>query len=181
MAELTPPPNSRVLLRRATVTDDDLLAQLSGRLFEQSFGPDNDPEDVREHIEHALMVDSREAVSDAERRVWIAEDESGAPIGYTVVRRGSTAAGVTGERTAEVQRFYVDQAWHGRGVAQALMRRCVDQAREWNADVLWLGVWERNPRAIAFYEKSGFRIVGHQTFVLGRDVQQDYVMSRPLP
>ena len=180
MAELPPPPNARVLLRRATVTDDDLLADLSGRLFEQSFGPDNDPDDVRQHVENALMIDSRQAVSDAERRVWIAEDESGTPIGYTVVRRGSTADGVWADETAEVQRFYVDRAWHGRGVAQALMRLCVDQALNWNADELWLGVWEKNPRAIAFYEKSGFRIVGRQTFVLGRDVQQDFVMSRPL-
>ena len=179
MAELTPS-NARVSLRRATVTDDDLLAALSGRLFEQTFGPDNDPEDMREHIEKALMIDSREAVSDPERRVWIAEDDAGEAVGYTVARRGSTADGVAGGSTAEVQRIYVDRAWHGRGVGEALMRVCVEQAHEWNADVLWLAVWERNPRAIAFYEKSGFRIVGRQTFVLGRDVQQDFVMSRPL-
>jgi len=83
-------------------------------------------------------------------------------------------------RSAEIQRIYADRAWHGRGVGETLMRACIDQAREWQCDVIWLGVWERNPRAIAFYEKTGFQRVGRQMFVLGRDVQFDLVMSRRL-
>jgi ribosomal protein S18 acetylase RimI-like enzyme len=77
-------------------------------------------------------------------------------------------------------RIYADREWHGRGVAAALMRACVAQARDWRCDVVWLGVWEDNPRAIAFYEKTGFRAVGRQTFLLGSDVQHDLVMSLPL-
>jgi ribosomal protein S18 acetylase RimI-like enzyme len=60
------------------------------------------------------------------------------------------------------------------------MRACVEQARAWHCDVLWLGVWEHNPRAIAFYEKQGFRKVGRHTFMVGSDVQYDDVMARPL-
>jgi diamine N-acetyltransferase len=61
------------------------------------------------------------------------------------------------------------------------MKACVEQARAWGCDALWLAVWERNPRAIAFYEKSGFRKVGRQTFLLGHDVQHDDVMEQSLP
>jgi ribosomal protein S18 acetylase RimI-like enzyme len=61
-----------------------------------------------------------------------------------------------------------------------LMEAAISTAREWRADVLWLGVWERNDRAIAFYEKQGFRIVGAQDFMLGSDRQRDHVMARDL-
>jgi len=50
------------------------------------------------------------------------------------------------------------------------MLACIDQARTWNSDVLWLGVWEQNPRGIAFYEKVGFRTVGHHAFLLGTTI-----------
>ena len=73
-----------------------------------------------------------------------------------MVRRNRPADGVAGAAPGEVQRIYFDQAWHGRGVGDTLMARCVDQARAWHCDVLWLGVWEENPRAIAFYRERGF-------------------------
>jgi ribosomal protein S18 acetylase RimI-like enzyme len=78
---------------------------------------------------------------------------------------------------AEVQRIYADRAWHGRGVGSALLTACVEQSRAWGCDVLWLGVWEQNPRGIAFYEKWGFRRVGEQRFLVGTDSQRDHVMA----
>jgi len=79
---------------------------------------------------------------------------------------------------AELQRIYVDREWHGRGVGDALLQACFSQTRAWHCDVVWLGVWERNPRATAFYERHGFRRVGRQVFLLGRDEQFDNVMAR---
>jgi GNAT superfamily N-acetyltransferase len=76
-----------------------------------------------------------------------------------------------------VQRIYADRSWHGRGVGSALLQACVEQSRAWGCDVLWLGVWERNPRGIAFYEKWGFRRVGEQRFLVGTDSQRDHVMA----
>jgi ribosomal protein S18 acetylase RimI-like enzyme len=74
----------------------------------------------------------------------------------------------------------VRRAHHGRGVAQALMASVVGEARALGATALWLGVWERNARAIAFYRKCGFERRGEHPFLLGRDLQTDWVMSRPL-
>ena len=112
--------------------------------------------------------------------MWLAVTADGRNVGYAMLRRGSRAPGVAGSTPAEVQRIYADRTWHGQGVGKALMNACRTQAHAWGCDELWLGVWERNPRAIAFYVKTGFRVVGHQTFMLGRDVQQDLVMSTPL-
>jgi ribosomal protein S18 acetylase RimI-like enzyme len=79
-----------------------------------------------------------------------------------------------------LHRFYVAQEWHGKGVAQQLMRRCLQLARECAAERISLSVWVENPRAIAFYLKFGFEIMGEQPFVLGTEVQTDYVMARAL-
>ncbi|MGH9889736.1 MAG: GNAT family N-acetyltransferase, partial [bacterium] len=175
-------PRAVVSLRKAREGDALLLSQLGARLFEQAFGSANDPEDMRAHLARVFSVEAQRAeLNDGDRAIWIAEDAGRAAVGYAMLRRGITVDGVAGEKPAEVQRIYVERAWHGQGVGEALMRACVEHATNvWHADVIWLGVWEKNPRAIAFYEKAGFHIVGRQTFVLGSDVQQDFVMARPL-
>lgn len=168
-------------LRRATAADAKLLAELAARLFEDTFGPDNDPEDMRDYLAGAFSEERQRAeLADDSRVVWIALDVQGRPIGYAAMRRDTRTHGVVAERPAEVQRIYADRGWHGRGIGGALMAACMQQARAWDCDVLWLAVWEKNPRAIAFYEKTGFRKVGQQTFVLGSDVQHDHVMARSL-
>jgi diamine N-acetyltransferase len=170
---------SEVVVRRAAANDDDagILAALGERLFREAFGAMNDPEDLRRFLTEtyspALQLDE---LRDSNRAAWVAE-VSGRPAGYALLRRGAAPACVVARRPAEVQRIYADRVWHGRGVGKSLMGACVEQSRAWGRDVLWLGVWERNPRAIAFYEKWGFRRVGEQRFVVGTDSQRDHVMA----
>jgi ribosomal protein S18 acetylase RimI-like enzyme len=87
---------------------------------------------------------------------------------------------VVGRHPIEIQRIYVDAAWHGKGIAQALMASLIEAASARGADVAWLGVWERNPRAIAFYAKSGFSPLGSHVFVVGTDPQTDLILGRSL-
>ena len=97
--------------------------------------------------------------------------------GFAQLRQGLPPPCVTPARPIELWRLYVASPWHGRGVAQALMAAAVAAARERDGAVLWLGVWERNPRAQAFYRKSGFTVVGSQQFLVGTDTQTDHVME----
>jgi len=182
MAEPTPSFRTTPTVRIATEADATLLARLGARLFEQAFGAANDAADMAAYVAAAFSPEAiRGVLLDDDAITWIAEDPGHAAIGYAVLRRGSKGDGVTSERAAEVQRIYVERAWHGQGVGEVLMGACVDHATGvWHADVLWLGVWQENPRAIAFYQKSGFRTVGRQTFQLGSDVQHDFVMARQL-
>ncbi len=99
--------------------------------------------------------------------------------GFAQVRDHDVPPCVTGPDPVELWRFYVDQRWHGRGLAQQLMRAVDDEARARGARTLWLGVWERNFRAQAFYSKCGFIDVGSHAFMLGTDRQTDRVMARP--
>ena len=101
--------------------------------------------------------------------------------GYAQLRSGLAPTCVTGELPVELWRFYIAQAWHGRGVAQALMRRVESEAYRRGARTLWLGVWERNERAKAFYHKNGFSDVGSHVFMVGTDAQTDRILVRPVP
>jgi len=169
------------VIRRATPGDAALLARVGAELFAGAFGAQNDPSDLRAHLENTFSLSAQRAeLADGDRVIWIAESTDGTPAGYAMVKRGGASGAVAANHPAEVQRFYVAPSFQGRGVAQALMSACVDQAKEWGCDALWLGVWEMNPRAIAFYEKSGFRKVGRQDFMVGSDRQHDHVMARTL-
>jgi diamine N-acetyltransferase len=169
-----------VQIRLALEADADRVAALGARLFEQTFADDNSVEDMRLHLEETFSTERQaEELVDPDRMTWLA-DIDGVDVGFAMVRRGVGADGVSADRPAEVQRIYVDRAAHGSGIGHRLMGTCVDQAAQWGADVLWLGVWERNQRAISFYERAGFVTVGSHTFTLGTDPQRDIVMALTL-
>lgn len=107
-------------------------------------------------------------------------DVDGQLAGYAQLRVGSEPECVTGEAPVELWRFYVASAWHGRGVAQALMKRVELAAIGRGGRTLWLGVWEHNERAKAFYIKTGFRDVGSHVYMVGSDAQTDRIMVRSL-
>ena len=107
-------------------------------------------------------------------------DAGGQTIAYAQLRTGHAPGCVTGPRPIELWRFYIARDWHGRGIAQVLMDRVLAEAREAGAETMWLGVWERNARALAFYGKSGFADVGEHVFLFGTDPQTDRVMVRTL-
>ena len=171
-------------IRAAGAGDAAALAALAARLFAETFAADNRPEDMAAYLTSAFGVRQQAAeLADPANRVWLAEAAGGSAVGYAQLRLGSapeSGIGVGGRRPAELARLYVDGRWHGAGIARALMDACVDAARAAGADALWLGVWERNGRAIAFYEKCGFAQVGTQTFQLGSDTQTDHVMAKAL-
>jgi ribosomal protein S18 acetylase RimI-like enzyme len=81
----------------------------------------------------------------------------------------------------ELRRLYVDRSAIGHGVGAALMRASLEAARSAGRRTLWLGVWERNARAISFYERWQFETVGNHEFQLGSDNQTDLLMARPVP
>jgi ribosomal protein S18 acetylase RimI-like enzyme len=112
-------------------------------------------------------------------RFFIAAD--GARIaGYALVRYDSfPECEIDATRPAQVERIYVDPAWQGRGVGRELLGRCAADARAAGCDVVWLAVWDANARAIRFYLQSGFEIVGEQPFVIGDEIQRDFVMAWP--
>lgn len=167
-------------IRLATVADAARLAELGRSTFHETFAAQNSAEDMSAFLERTYREDlQREELGREDWKTFVAEEE-GALAGFAQVRRGSTEPCVAGERPVELLRLYVDSRFHGRGAAQALMAAAQQTARDWNADVFWLGVWEHNERAKAFYRKYGFTKAGAHPFLLGSDLQTDDIMVLPM-
>lgn len=171
-----------ISIRRGAPADAAVLAELAARTFRETFAADNRPEDIALHLARAYG-ERQQARELADPDIVTLLVEAGdAPAGFAQLRRGDAPSCVAGRDPIELWRFYVAQAWHGRGIAQALMARVEAEVARSGADPLWLGVWERNPRAIAFYRKCGFADVGSHLFVVGSDPQTDRIMVRtPTP
>ena len=175
-------------IRRATVDDAPQLSHLAAATFRDTFGPDNDPVDMDTYVAAAFSpAQQATEIANPASIVLLAERPDGADgagaaelVGYALMTRGPVPAAVTGALPLEVKRLYVARAWHGHGVAQTLMDATLAAARASGARTVWLGVWERNARAAAFYAKYGFTRVGEHTFVLGADHQTDWLFARPL-
>ena len=164
-------------VRRALAGDAPSLAVLAERTFRDAFGARNSPANVDLHCTKVFgpEIQQRE-IEDRSVVTTIAESERHM-IGFSQLRLLRAHASVAAARPAELNRLYVIAEWHGRGIGPRLMRDALDTAAREGCDVLWLGVWEHNPKAMAFYRKFGLEIVGTQAFMLGQDRQRDLVMS----
>ena len=124
---------------------------------------------------------SRQAAELAEpASTFFIAEVGGRGAGYAKLHAGEPPEGVEGAQPVELVRLYVLREWLGRGVGEALMRACVEEAQRAGHGTIWLGVWERNGRAQAFYRKWDFHVVGEHVFQLGSDPQRDILMERTL-
>jgi ribosomal protein S18 acetylase RimI-like enzyme len=167
-------------IRRGSIADAKLLADLGAETFAETFGEDNTAEDMAIYLADSFSVEKLTAELTDPLSIFLVAEVDGNASGYAKISSGGAPPGVVGEKSIELVRIYVSQQWLGRGVGQALMQRCLDEAREMGFQTIWLGVWERNERAQAFYRKWNFREVGEHIFQLGSDQQRDLVMQREL-
>ena len=165
-------------IRKAERSDAGQLAAIAETTFREAFGAVNTPEDMDLHCRTRFSESVQaEEIVNPNMMTLLCEDNH-APIAFAQLRWENSPNCVVAEAPGEILRLYVASRWHGKGVAQELMSACIDEVRRHGSDVVWLGVWEKNPRAIAFYRKFGFVEVGDQTYVLGTDPQRDLVMAR---
>jgi GNAT superfamily N-acetyltransferase len=167
-------------LRRAGIDDADALSRFARRTFSHTVAADNDPADMAAYLASAFSPARQHRELAEPRRTCLLAELDGVLVGYAYLMRGTVHEAVAAAHPVELERFYVDHAWHGRGVAAALMQAVLQASGEGGGDALWLGVWERNARAMRFYARWGFVTVGTQTFLLGSDPQRDAVMRREL-
>lgn len=165
-------------VRRADHTDSALLAEVGAETFRDAFGAANTPEDMDQYLQASFGPEIQAAeLADPSSLFLIAEME-GETVGYARLRWGKAPEAIGGARPVEIVRFYARTRWIGRKVGAALMTACLEEARAMRCDTIWLDVWEENGRAIDFYERWGFGVVGTQPFQLGGDIQKDLLMQR---
>lgn len=171
----------QITIRTARPEEAETLSRFAARLFLSTYGPVCREADVLSYIAEHFTPERQEAELRAPGAWTLVVEADGRWIGYAQLRMHVPPAGEPGAAPVEISRFYVDPAWHGRGVAPRLMQACLQRVREAGGDSVWLSVWQENGRAIRFYEKEGWRRIGIQSFRMGDEVQQDHLMALPLP
>ena len=157
--------------------DAGMLVELGRRTFHETFAASNKPEDMEAYSGAAFVLDR--IVDDLRHPAttyFFAETPTG-PVGFAKLEASGPPPCVTGSSPIRLHKLYVSAEAIGTGVGAALMRFGIDWARTACHETMWLGVWEHNHRARAFYERWGFRTVGTETFRLGSDDQVDLLME----
>lgn len=158
-----------------------MLAQLAERFFRDTFGTLNTAEDMDVHARKHYGPDKQLRELEDPSLGYLIAEVDGKAAGFAMIGEPRSESCARFERPVELFRFYIDNEWHGKGIAVPLMQECYAEARARGGRTVCLNVWQKNPRAIRFYEKVGYRIEGTQPYVLGNDVQTDWVMVRGIP
>ena len=167
-----------ITIRAADVSDARELAGVAEATFRDTFATENSAEDMDAFCKarYGEPIQAAEIANPNMSTLLCEQDRS--LIGFAQLRFGKAPSCVVANAPAEIQRLYVAKAFHGLGVAHRLMKESLAEMSSRGHDVVWLGVWERNFRATAFYRKFGFVEVGDHVFTLGSDHQRDIVMAR---
>jgi ribosomal protein S18 acetylase RimI-like enzyme len=170
----------KIVIRYGENKDHVLLAEFGAKAFTDSFAGQNTPENMAAYISAAFSPHKQaQELAEPTSTFLIAQIEEDV-VGYARLLAGPAPNCVSGDNPIELVRIYADQNWIGMGIGSALMQASLDEARKQDHDTIWLGVWEHNPRAIAFYQKWGFNEVGSHHFQLGNEQQLDMIMQRSL-
>lgn len=167
-----------LIIRSAGVEDGSLIADLSRQTFYETFAAYNTVEDMdtfllEQFTRGRLMLE----VGQPGLYFFIAL-ANGEAVGYLKLREGKTPAGISNKNALEIARIYVLKSHAGKGIGKALMGKSLEVARSLQKETVWLGVWEKNGKAIDFYNSWGFIIFGQQDFLLGKDLQKDWLMKK---
>jgi ribosomal protein S18 acetylase RimI-like enzyme len=167
-------------IRRAGALDASLLANLGATTFFETFITSTTEADMAQYLAASFSPDLQRAeLADKQNTGLIAEINNIA-VGYAMLREGAPPDQNDAADSIELVRLYAKKEWHGHGVGATLMQACIDEARAQGFKELWLGVWEHNTRAQAFYHKWQFEKFGEHIFHLGGDPQNDFLMRRQL-
>ncbi|MFD2932944.1 GNAT family N-acetyltransferase [Spirosoma flavum] len=171
-----------MLIRTATIADAALLTDLSAMTMREAFGPPHNPAElVDEYIQSACTQSILEAeLADSRSTFFLLDLPDGTPIGYAKLRRHAPPRRMTNRNAIEIQRIYLLQSQIGKGQGQTLINHCIDWAKAQGYTAVWLGVWERNERAISFYKKMGFEPLGFHYFQFGSERQRDFWLQKQI-
>lgn len=172
--------NCEIAFRRALPPDACTLAEFAARTYYETFAAVNTPQNMEAYLNGAFTPAQLEAELNDPGSIFCLAHIDNKLAGYAKLFAGDVPECVTGPIPIELVRFYVDRSWHGRGVASALMEVCLAEAKRGRFQTMYLGVWENNERAKAFYKKWNFVRVGQHIFQMGDDPQIDWWMERSI-
>ena len=169
-------------IKKINNSDEDIkkLQTIAKQTFTETFGSQNTAEDLAKFLSEEYAFDKLKAeVENPESFYYFCyfEDEL---AGYLKLNVGAAQTEPDYPEALEIQRIYVLQKYQRKRIGLAMMQQALAVAKKIKKSQVWLGVWEKNLKAQAFYRKSGFEKVGSHDFVLGNDIQTDYILVKEL-
>jgi diamine N-acetyltransferase len=158
----------------------ELIADLSRQTFFDTFAPSNTKEDMDLFMEVQFTKKALIEEVGADGNIFLLAFREGEPVGYVRMRESASPEQLGSLPAIEIARIYTVQKTIGKGVGSALMEKCLEIANAKHKQLIWLGVWENNTRAIDFYTRWGFTKFGEHPFILGTDMQTDWMMVKHL-
>jgi len=172
---------SGICVRCAMSDDAEALSAFAAAVFPLGGPPRADPLDVAHYVATELTVECFRTLIENPNAILFVAEIADHICGCALALRSSPHPQIADGAPAELQKFYVAPAHHGRGVADELMRRALASLGQDRVAAVWLSVYSENPRAIAFYKKWDFRVVGTHEMLVGSDRQKDFLMQLDLP
>ncbi len=169
--------NNIIELAKITAADINELRELSKQTFLETFAASNTKEDMQHYLDTNFTDEKlSNEIKNQYAEFYVAGIDNKA-AGYLKINFGPAQTELQDNQALEIERIYVLQEFHGKKVGQLLFDKALQIAKENRLDYLWLGVWEKNTRALKFYEKNGFIPFGSHIFKLGNDAQTDILMK----
>lgn len=162
------------------LSDISLLKDISQKTFLETFSVYNTEENMATYLRDSLSLEKLEKEMAQPGSQFYFAKKNERIIGYLKLNTGAAQNELKEDNALEIERIYVLSEFHGKGVGQSLYEEAMAIAREKKVEYVWLGVWEHNKRAIAFYGKNGFEVFDRHFFRLGDDVQTDYMMKKKM-
>lgn len=168
---------STIEIKKITLNDIDQLQKIGRQTFQETFSEGNSEENMKTYLEEGFSIEKLTAeLNDTQSEFYFATHNNEV-IGYLKLNFGESQTELKDNKALEIERIYVSKEYHGKNVGQLLYNKAIEIAKQKNADYVWLGVWEENPRAIHFYKKNGFVEFDKHIFKLGNDEQTDIMMK----
>jgi ribosomal protein S18 acetylase RimI-like enzyme len=165
---------------KVTLSDIDRLQKIGRQTFYETFSAGNTEENMKKYLEEGFSTEKITAELNDQNSEFYFATLSNEVIGFLKLNFGQSQTELKDDKALEIERIYVLKEFHGKKVGQILYDKAIEVARQKNADYVWLGVWEENPRAINFYKKNGFVEFDKHIFKLGEDEQTDIMMKLKL-
>ncbi|KEO81195.1 GNAT family N-acetyltransferase [Tumebacillus flagellatus] len=169
-----------IQLKSCTVADVHALQTISMETFDETFRATNDPESLDAYLEKAFTLEKLEkelANPDSFFYFAYVNEEL---AGYLKVNINGAQSDKVIDDALEIERIYIRSAYQRHGLGKVLIQKSIDIAREKNKQNMWLGVWEKNEKAIRFYKGMGFVLHGAHSFYMGDEEQTDLIMIKSL-
>ncbi|MBW8683009.1 GNAT family N-acetyltransferase [Chitinophaga rhizophila] len=169
-----------IRIRQASAEDAAAIVKIGAATFIEAFAAFNTTEGIQDYISKNFYEEKILEELNCPGSVFFLAFDADTVIGYTKLNTGDAQTEPQGADALEIERIYVSAAYYGKAVGQLLMDTGINYARQAGYRRIWLGVWEENQRALAFYRKVGFVPFGTHVFTIGKSDQTDIMMQQIL-